>query len=73
MKRSPTTLFLLGLASLPFGPLAGIPGILIGRKMAQRGVLGDLGYLLCWAFTVLFTAAALIGFIAAVTMPIWHR
>ena len=73
MKSNPTMLLLLGLASFPFGPLAGIPGILIGRKMAERGARGDLGYFLCWAITSLYGAAFVIGFIAAVTMPIWHR
>ena len=73
MKANPTMLFLLGLLSLPLGPFAGIPGILMGRKMAERGALGDFGYFLCWTFTALFGAAFVIGFVAAVTMPIWHR
>jgi hypothetical protein len=73
MKPNPTMLLLVGLACFPLGPLAGVPGILIGRKMAERGMRGDLGYFLCWAITALYGAAFVVGFIAAVTVPMWDR
>lgn len=73
MKPSATTLLVLGLASFPLGPFAAVPGIIIGRKMTERGALGDLGYFLCWAIAGLYGAAFVLGVIAAVTMPIWHR
>jgi hypothetical protein len=68
-----TTLFVLGLGSFVCGPATGIPGIVIGRKMADRGALGDLGYFLCWMFTILYGIAILIGFVAAITVPLWHK
>ena len=73
MTKSPTTLFVLGVVSVTLGPLTGIPGIIMGKKIPDRGRLGDLGYFLCWLFSVLFIGAAIVGFILAVTMPLWRR
>jgi hypothetical protein len=73
MAKSPLTVFVLGIVSVTLGPLTGIPGIIIGRQMPARGMLGDLGYFLCWLFSILFIGAALIGFVAALTMPLWRR
>ena len=73
MAKIPTNLFILGLLSLTLGPLTGIPGIIMGKKIPDRGLLGDLGYFLCWLFSVLFIGAVIVGFILAVVMPLWRR
>ena len=71
MTNNRTILFLLGIASTTLGPLTGVPGIIIGRRMADRGVFGEVGYFLCWLFSVLFGIAFIVGFIAALTIPLW--
>jgi hypothetical protein len=72
MTKSPVTLLILGFLSVSLGPITGVPGIIMGKRMLNRGTLGDLGYFLCWTFTVILGAAAIIGFIAAVTLPLWR-
>ncbi len=71
--KNPIVLVLLGIFSMTLGPITGVPGIIIGRRMPERGTLGDLGYFLCWVFSILFGGVALIGFIAALTTPLWRH
>lgn len=73
MTNNRAILFLLGVASTMLGPISGVPGIIIGRRMTERGALGGVGYFLCWLFSILFGIAFLAGFIAALTMPLWRR
>ncbi len=73
MANKRAILFLLGVASAPFGPLTGVPGIIIGRRMTERGALGEVGYCLCWIFSIFFGIAFLAGLIAVLTMPLWRR
>ena len=73
MRKSRAILLLLGIALTTLGPITGIPGIIIGRGMTERGALGGVGYFLCWLFSILFGVAFLAGFIAALTMPLWRR
>ena len=73
MTDNRALLFLLGVASTTLGPLTGVPGIIIGRRMTERGTLGGVGYFLCWLFSILFGVAFLAGFIAALTMPLCRR
>ena len=71
--REPGILLLLGLASFCLGPLTGIPGIIIGRRMENRGFLGNVGYYSCWVITVLFVAAFVIGFFIGLSFPLWRE
>lgn len=73
MKHPTTTLFVLGLASLALGPFTSVPGIIIGRKLSDRGVLGQIGYVLCRTITILLGAAFVCGFVAALIFPVWHH
>ena len=73
MKNNRALLFLLGVASTTLGPITGVPGILIGRRMTERGTLGGVGYVLCWLFSILLGIAFFVGFIAALMVPLWRR
>jgi len=73
MTQKTTTLFVLGLASFVIGPFASIPGIVIGRKLSDRGVLGQIGYVLCWMITVLLGVAFVGGFVAALISSVWNH
>jgi hypothetical protein len=62
---SPTSrnlvLLVLGLLSIFFGALSGVPGILIGRNIERSGV-GQIGYALCWIFAVFSILAFAVAF-----------
>ena len=73
MKHLSLILFLLGIGSFAVGPFASVPGVIIGRRYQDRGMLGQFGYGLCWIFSVLFALAFVAGFIAAITFPLWHH
>jgi len=73
MTSERAILFLLGLASTTLGPITGVPGIIIGKRMPERGALGDVGYFLCWLFSIIFGLAFLAGFIAVVILRLWRQ
>jgi hypothetical protein len=53
--------FCLGLGSL-FVPPVGIVGVIIGRRIQRRTLLGEIGYRICWFWLALLLAAFLFGF-----------
>lgn len=73
MTNNRALLFLLGVASTALGPITGVPGIMIGRRMTERGTLGSVGYFLCWIFSILLGAAFFVGLVAALIAPLWKR
>ena len=72
MKNQEITVFALALASFAFGPFTSIPGVIIGRRLHDRGALGQFGYAVCWFFSVLFGLAIVLGFLAGLTFPLWR-
>lgn len=72
MKNQEVKVFALALASLTFGPFTSIPGVLIGRRLQNRGALGQFGYVACWFFTVIYGLAIVIGVLAGLTFPLWR-
>ena len=73
MKTQEVTVFALALASFAFGPFTSIPGVIIGRRLPDRGALGQFGYVVCWCFSVLFGLAFAVGLIAGMTYPLWRE
>ena len=71
MKNQELAVFVLGIASFAFGPFTSIPGVIIGRRLADRGALGHLGYVLCWFFSLVYALAIILGFLAGLTFPLW--
>ena len=53
-----TLLTVLGLLSCIFGPLTGIPGIVIARRCPPKLLRGKIGHALCWITLTLFALCA---------------
>jgi hypothetical protein len=47
-------LLVLGVLSCIFGPLTGIPGLILSRRFRPFSPTAAVGYFLCWLFLVLY-------------------
>ena len=72
MNKREFTVIALGVASFAVGPFASVPGVILGRRLRDRGALAQLGYVLCCIVSLLFAAAFVLGALAGFTFPWWR-